>query len=469
MDVDKGEPMNKNILILLGILFITSIAYAQIPNYTFTDSFNSYANNYLILSDTNYPSGWSLANDANTPTTVKGNISNFAQFTPIDVSKQAGNTGGISRNLDQNFNLSDWNTSNSRMYMFLSIDNNANMIRAEIRLGRNSANYFEYRNNSPFGQGWFNGYQLVSFDLNNPNVVTGTPSLTDINFIQMNVSYNAGQVDFNVTFNRVWLERPPNAFNNNWTILDVGGQPDGWGMPFDYRNEGLGMALVDTNDPSLGNHSRIFIPQFNTIDSSIYNIDYQIDLNQVDTNWGTRMLFDAVNFSPGDNFSSCFLFDATNTSRRVGVEQWINGVRSFSQATLTMNYNDYNTMRCVVDGLTVRVYMNGTIVHSAQLLSREDGRIGLESFGGRTHFKNASLTLTPNFVYSVVANNQIIQTVENNIFPLVILVLFGMLIILLFLTTMKGGDPNSVIMFAVIGIGLLVVYLFFTSIINAVS
>lgn len=424
--------MNKKMGLLLTIFCLAFVA-SNASAISFTDNFSGYENYYKVIDYTS-ATGVTIGNDANAAESrgilTDGNNS----FTiPVDVSKNAANSAQAIKLGIPKVNLSDYN-SNGRLYFHFIPDNVATISRVDIRLGHSTGNYYEYRVNTPWDQSIYLGEQIMEYDLNAADATVGTPNLADVNYYQITVNYGAGQTDFNFTINKIWVEKPGQSLNggtnNVWQVLNVSGTPDGWAIPFNYTNEGFGLSVMDNNDSSLGSHGRVFIPQFDYLDLSTRNITIQSDINQVDTNWGTRILFDAVNFSPGDNFSSCFIADITSTSRRIGVEQWVNGTRSFTQKTYTMNYGDYNTLTCVITGDIATVYVDGQIAASQEVI-RKDGRIGIESFGGRTHIQNFSLSIEDKVGDS------------SNLYGMGLNILMPLLIVLVLVKTKEDGETQN--------------------------
>lgn len=442
----------KKIFILLIFLSL----FSSVNALSFVDNFSSYSNYYTVLTDTNLSTGWTIASDANAPVVAAPLIGRASVKVPVDVSLNADNNAGISRVLDQNFNLTDYN-SLGRIYTMISLDSNTTFSNVILRMGQSSSKYFQWTNSSPYGDTFYLGKNLVEFDFNSSVVKVGSPTVTDINYVQLVFSYSAGQGDFNVWVDRVWLEKSGNAFNGTWDVLIAGNHPDGWAIPFSYP-EGNGLSLTDINKTSLGNHGRVFVPQFDSINLGSYDIDWTIDLNQVDTNWGTRMLFDFVD---GDDFSACYVFDATSTSRRVGIEQWVNNTRTFDQATLTMRYGDYNSIRCSVSNNTTSVYVNGILIVSGSFFDRMDGRIGLESFGGISHIKNSSMTLTVPATYHY---NTTTNTIADNMLPLFGMIILFLMIIIGFIMAIRGEFSTQNLLF-LIGLMLTVIGLLILSII----
>lgn len=347
----------------------------------------------------NVKTNWASAYDGNTP--IDGNttmVRNGSFKIVCDVSISGSNACGTQMQGQQpHFDLTDWNATNSRMYVPIWIDDNSTVTSLEVYLGSNFTNTFNYRNSNPYLTGFYEGWMVVPFDLNTTIGITGTPNVADINYVLIRLVYGAGQADYNMHLNGIWLSRTPNEFNDAWRTLDIPGgginAPQGYAMPFNWTGQGRGMSMRNNDKTSLGLHGRVFIPQFNSLDLSQYDIDFSMDVNQVDINQQTRMILTGLNFGGTDNFDGCYILRLTSTTAMLGVEEWQNGVKSFTQAQINHNLNDYNTMRCTIVDNNISVYMNGVIKASRTLVDRIDGYIGIEAYVGRQNIQNVTINL----------------------------------------------------------------------------
>lgn len=454
--------MSKNFLIIIMLFSLFGIVNA----ITFTDDFSTYNNQYLVLNDMNVLSDWISAYDGNAPILDQNTmVRNGGLYIACDVSLNASNACGTQLTGQQkHFDLSDWNNTNSRMYVPLRIDDNSTVSNIEVYLGTNFSNSFLYRNTNPYLAGFYQGWLVVPFDLNTTISKAGTPNIADINYVLIRLVYSAGQTDFNMELGGLWVSRQPNEFNDVWRTLDIPGgginAPQGYAVPFNYSNQGYGMSMRNNDKTSLGFHGRVFISQFNSLDLSKYNIDFSMDLNQVDINQQSRIILSAQNFGGTDNFDGCYLLRSTSTTAMLGVEEWNNGVKSFTQASINHNLNDYNTIRCTIIDHNISVYIDGVIKASRTLNDRIDGYIGTEAYVGRQNIKNVSLTmeLTPTISLSgqtLLARPEW-NAIQSIFLPLLlIIVMLGMIY-----GGIKNGSPSTAI------IGVIMIFIIYT-VINA--
>lgn len=392
------------LLILLFLLIGISPVHAQIftPSATFTDDFSGYENQYLILSDMNVTTKWLSAFDGNTFTqdTNRANtmVRDYTIKVKCNVALSGSNACGMQTTGQQpHFDLTDWNTADSKIWIAVRVDSNSNFSNFEIQLGTSFATSWTFRNTNPNNTGLTAGWNTVSFDLNSPVSTSGSPNIADVNYILFREVYGAPQADYNMYVNGIWLQKPPNEFNNVWQNLQIPFAgiyvPQGYSLPFNSPTQGFGMSMANNGKESFGYHGRIFLPTYYGLDLREYNKSFQFDLNQVDINVLSRVILEAENFSPGDSFSGCYIKVLGETSREVGVEEWEAGVQTTVSKNITMNFGDYNTVLCRIVDNNLSLFINGNIQASNGLVERKIGYIGLEVFGGRQNIKNVSITL----------------------------------------------------------------------------
>lgn len=422
----------KKILILLLFLTMIGSAHAATNSYSFTDDFSGYSPYYKILSWTNptSPGVPGILFDANVPITTSIRAdSNDAYNVGIDVSLNGSNSGFV----DQNtllVDITDFNALGKLKANVILIDaNQANFATINyfaIRIGKNISNYWEYRYNN-FSTAGNIGKVTISVDLNSPTSTTGTPTLTDVNWYQVGFVYPATQQDFNFVMNKIWVEKAPNAFNGNWSIVANGSFNQGTILPWTYVNpSGSGMSIFDSNRSSNRNMGIAFIPSFTGMNSTQLFIDMQADLNQIDTN-ATKLFF---NYVDQNNYSSCYIYDINSGGRKIGIEQVTNNVSDFNESDAMFAYNTTQTLRCRTTGTNknVEAFLNGTLTTTKTITSSIDGEIGIMSFKGRTMVDNYSavgvLINPPVYLYNTTTN-----AIADNMLPLFGLVVIAVLIL----------------------------------------
>jgi len=638
--------MNNNLLLFAILLFLLPVVNAQ----TYSYDFQNYQDDFLILDQTVSPTGFGIAFDALTPITGTPQFGLGALKVGVDVSKNVNHRSAINKTLDINANLTDYNAT-GKLYINFSTDNNTVIEAAIIRTGNDASNYYEYFTTSPTINGFVQGYQILSFDLNSSTNIGGVPLISDINFIRFDINHSSGAGDFNWTINNIWVEKTSNnSFNGEWVQEKSGNDFVGYSVPnwyqvftsdvnhllidgfedetdytssvntvsisigpetkvgsYWYGNQGVridwsdssgvatyvkngssidfsnlvgvesgnptsgimgvqvytpdasdinflrlkidsgignqytydgrinsnfvadenvpiglvdgnrvgvffdmtnpsstggdinwmdiqniriqatildtgsisydqmiltndsntdfflisdpGISIFDNNVISIANRSRIFISELDSIDISNLNLTINFDLNQIDTNWGTRAIFDYTDYQ---NFSSCYVHDLNIDHRLIGIEQTILGIRDFNETVSSFEYNTIQSIQCSIIGTNVIVYLNGIETTSFSLSSRLDGRIGLESIGGTSIVKNYSTILSEVTVSTTSSSPLDSITYEsffitydeiNGIFVIAFLLIFMLLVFGFFYSILKEdnrisipvADPNSLI------------------------
>lgn len=448
-----NKNIGKNLFLILLFFLLIGLANAV----SFTDSFSTYSSNYKIISNTELSDITSFDIDTNQPTTKSLQANGFSLnwldgnnfYVPVDVSLNASHTSRVIIKLDQNFNLADFN-SNGIMHMPFWFDANAggSGIRIDIRLGSGTGNYFEYRKSFTEETSWWLGRHDLTYDLNNASVTVGSPTFSDMNMAWVIINHTASAGDYNWSINNIWVEKNANGFSGgNWEIEkpNVNAQ---------------GMAIIDNNKlvlnnidrQSYGYHGRIFSNAFDSVDLSKENLILISDINVIDSNWGARLMWDYID---GNDFSSCFIFYSTPTSVRYGIEQWINNIRSFTQVTATSSYGVNKNIKCTVSGVenkTAKMYVNSVEVVSYDLVSRQDGAVGFETFSncnqcnGKIRIDNVSFTST-----TPMGNT-------SNIYQIILEILIPAILLLVFLSYIQSGNL-SITEIGSVGIGLIIFWL----------
>lgn len=427
---------------------------------TFTDDFSGYDSFYKIISYTNAVNASNITFDANAPV-FDGKLAdgNDSFTVPIDVSKNGSNSGfaGETNSTQPIIDITDFNALGKIKTWFFWTDTNfpnlAQMSFAQIRIGNGPTSFWEYRLGNFGSTNGSVGKQLISVDLNSPTSTTGLPHLNDINWYQIGITYGANAQDFNFTANKLWVEKSPNAFNGVWKMVTNGALNQGGALPFNWTIEGRGMSLIDSNQASLRNRADIIVPAFDSLDTSKSQISLQADINQVDTNQGTRLLFDFVDMN---NFSSCYIFDVTSTQRSIGFEKVTNGVRLNAEVSTSFSYNSKHTLQCVASGPTgtsMKTFLDGTLMIFGDIGSRVDGSIGIESFGGRSQIQNVNFTVNPIDTTSSTGQMLLAQpswSVTRNL-------LLPLLFILIWIPLLYGGINSGNMKFVLLSTVLLFV------------
>lgn len=448
--------MNKHAFLVGIILFFAASANAII----LIDDFSGDSNNIKILSDTNLSDVTSFDQDANQPTTKATQANGFSLnfidlnsiYIPVDVDKDAGNAARIIIRLDQNFNISDYN-QNGRIHFGLWIDGNAggSGARIDLRLGTSTSNYFEYRRMFAEEGSWWLGRHDIIYDLNQADAIAGTPNMNDINMAWIIYNHAVSPTDFNFSINGIWVEKGTNFTGGTWDIAKPAENPQGMGIIDQNR-----LVLNNLDRLSYGYHGRIFANAFDSINLGNHQIDLIMDVNVIDSNWGTRLLFDYID---GQNFSACFIAYITPTSVRYGIEQWVNNVRTFTQTSATSAYGVSKQIRCKSsreDGKIITMYIDGSEVINTEILSRNDGRIGIETFSncsqcnGKIRIDNVNFSATQ-FPITAGIIAPLLNIVRNFVFPIIMLMIF-------LYTFTRPGDIKSKITFSLL---LLLLYVAF--------
>lgn len=366
------------------------------PSIVFTDNFNTYTSNYLVIDPTTDHSNWTLNFDANSISLDTSYLkdSNSA-FKVVSKALQSDNNRTSIQTFHPPIDIHDYNAA-GRAYYWVKVDGNAsNIYRADIRMGDDQQHYNSWFNTAPWGGPIIPGYNLIRFDLNASILTPGFPS-TFYQDTFLEVSLHTGKnngtpADYNYTLNKIWVEKSPNAFNNRWAMIEIHGNPRGWALPVKEGTR-YAMNLASTDDSTLDKHARVSIPELSgsAVNIADYNLHLSADIKQMDTNRGTRVFFDYVDST---NYSGVYIEDINITRRAIGIEQIIGGVRQFNQTEMDLAYGSYNTLRFDLVGTGVSVYVDNVLIHTGNIASRIDGSIGIDSQGGRTLIKNVRLVL----------------------------------------------------------------------------
>jgi hypothetical protein len=122
------------------------------------------------------------------------------------------------------------------------------------------------------------------------------------------------------------------------------------------------------------------------------------------SNWGNVTIQARVNLLSGTDDIERIVFryvDANNWAsvyfskyyNAIGIDQRVNGTRTFSQVALTPSLGVWYTLKAVVSGGQAQVYLDGTLKHTWTLPSgTTTGKIGLSSDRSHTHFDNVLVT-----------------------------------------------------------------------------
>lgn len=391
--------------ILLGLIIL--ICASTVNALTFNDDFSSYGSNYFILSDTNALKVTSFDQDLNSITSKStqsgGHSLNFldrnSMYASVLVAQNAADSSRVIIRADCNCDIPDYNAAGIlHMPFWLDANTAGSGISVYIRIGQSTSNYFEYRKTFAEETSWWLGRHDITWDLNAADAIAGSPSFNDVNMLWVIVNHGVAGTDYNWSINGIWVEKNINGFSNgNWEIAKPATNAQGMAI----INPANQLVLNTIDRQSYGYHGRIFATQFDALDLTDQQLDLEMDVNVVDANWGVRLMYDYVD---GDDFTACYIFYATPTSLRYGVEQWVNNVRDFNQVTAVSGYGINKNFRCVTSGATgdtVTLYIDDVAVVTDTFGEpRRDGRVSIESFagsaqhGGKIRIDNVVFTST---------------------------------------------------------------------------
>lgn len=362
----------------------------------FKDNFSGYANNISIIDRTDDNSVWTPELDAN----HVWNDTNYLKFGQrgVRIAKDhdlsADPRGSIGRTLSPSLDLSDYN-SGGVLYYWLYIDGNANQIwRADMRIGLDSTHYYSY----PFVYSSFHvGYSLIQFDMNCMAVECFVPggggsAFDNTGYLDLALHNDVDATgigsDMNATWNMVWVEKQGGAFQGAWKPMHINQTTKGWAIPF---NEGNNWAMQLANDDDfvggtggVRNARWVYtaLDDYNIADS---NLHVQARIKKpftADSAFAssvpaiTKLAFDVVDRS---NYKSVFVEDINATDVNVGVEQVISGARNVWRETISYDMNRYHSLKAEMNGLQIRLYVDGALRVTADVNSRVDGNVGIFS------------------------------------------------------------------------------------------
>lgn len=398
--------MKKKLIIIFFLIFLNT-AHAL----TFTDNFSSYNNYYKILSTT-----------CDISVLHADNINlNDTNTVNIDTNKPKFGSCGVHLNTinyirDVNYadvlydingiDLSDYNASGRAYYWAKIQDGNIAMQRQfSFRIGTDTSQYNSFYNTDgyPWNEPFYQGYNLVQFDLNQGGTQsgghggTGWQDWTNEGFVETRTSYgyDGHPGDFNMTFNQLWFEKSTGATNGNWVPMYQGAtlRPWGWARPNPEAGGIYSLLIAPTDRPAFGRNARIFYTQLNppTIWSRDYNVTLNVDFKQVDANMTTAFIID---HNTVNNYNKVFVKNTGAGDANVGIESVVAGVRHYHDVNVAFSINEYHHLKFVTDNNNVSVFLDGIDVLDSNFDNRLIGQTAIDSNQGQTNIENYSIELT---------------------------------------------------------------------------
>lgn len=353
----------------------------MMPVLALSDSFTNYTNNYLEL-DTTTSQGWELGFDSASITSdslLKNDGSAFKVH--VNTQRSPDNRASVSKTISPK-NIAAFQTGMGKAYVWYKPTTVTGFTSVKLRLGSDASNYFEYTNSLPFGGSFIAGAQLLTFNLKSPTITVGAPQASSITNVEIITSYSTNQPDFDFTVNRIWVEKNPSSFISTWKVPFYGSKPGGWSLPYTNASEGSGISVTSTDIPSLGEHGRIFYKGEPTSNDPTFTTETSLRI--INAKWGARLFFDFVD---GFNFSSVFV---TNKFDKVGIETYVNNVRTYSQVPFPVVEGKTYKIKYIVNGTNVKVYVDNTYLLQWNVPIRKAGDMGFESYQGTSHFSQFS-------------------------------------------------------------------------------
>lgn len=449
--------MIKKILFLFVFLFL----FQGIHALSFTDNFNGYTANFLDVDDTNTSIQWtptfdvvSIANDTNRPHFGTRNLK--AKVIVGTVPDE--NRASVQRlNLVPHIDISGFRAS-GKMFNWMYIDGNCAQINSvSMRTGYADSNYDAFYNFSQFGEAYYCGWQLMTYDLNNVGTIVGTQVDTNVGYIETSTNYGGGPPvsDHNFVINRFWIEKSTGTTDGVWQQLQSGIIPYGWSKPILKSASDYAFAIAPTDRIGFNKQAFVFAPGLANANGELYtNITLTVNLKQVDSNMGTKFIYDYVDLN---NYSSIYVQNTNGNTATVGRETYVSGARTFDENTVTYVTGVFHPIGITLTGTALTVDFNGIRSLTATAGTRKSGSLGVDSNSGQTNIDDYSIILVSDATTISPSGAALLASPAWNIIPNLLLpILLLLLMAGLVYGGVKTGDPKMVLL------GIILIYLIYT-------